>query len=48
MLILNKIDLIDRRELLPMIEAYADMLVSSIMPMALSGDGTQQLVSGNS
>lgn len=47
MLILNKIDLIDRRELLPMIEAYADMFAfTSIMPIsALSGDGTQQLVS---
>jgi len=47
MLILNKIDLIDRRALLPMMETYADMFAfASIVPIsALSGDGTQQLVS---
>ena len=45
-LLLNKIDLIDRNELLPIIEAYAELYpFNAVIPVsALTGDGLEQLV----
>ena len=45
-LLLNKIDLIDRNELLPIIEAYAELFpFNAVIPVsALTGDGLDQLV----
>ena len=45
-LVLNKVDLIDRRALLPLIEAYSELYpFDAIVPVsALTGDGTDELV----
>ena len=45
-LVLNKVDLVDRRTLLPLIEAYSELYpFNAIIPVsALTGDGTDQLV----
>lgn len=46
-LVLNKVDLIDKKKLLPLIEAYASFFpFKAILPMsALKGEGTQSLIS---
>ncbi len=45
-LVLNKIDLLDKSKLLPMIETYSSLFsFKAVMPLsALKGDGTQQLL----
>ncbi len=45
-LVLNKVDLIDRRTLLPMMQKYAELFATdAILPLsALTGEGTEQLL----
>ncbi len=44
-LVLNKVDLIDRRKLLPLMQKYAELFaIDDIVPLsALTGEGTEQL-----
>lgn len=46
LLVLNKVDLFDKRKLLPMIEAYSAMFsFDEVIPLsALTGDGTERLL----